>query len=115
MATYKGGCHCGKIDFSVETEIAEAMECNCSICAKRGSLLHFVSAEVFTLNTPRENLGTYHFNRHIIDHHFCPACGVAPFAEGKNGDAPMVAINVRCLEGVDPKVLTVKFFDGRGV
>lgn len=34
---YTGGCHCGGIAFSLETEepISEVMECNCSICSKR--------------------------------------------------------------------------------
>ena len=113
MTSHKGSCHCGGIAFRVETEISEAVECNCSICSRKGSLLHFVGADAFTLETPRENLGTYRFNRHVIDHHFCPVCGVSPFAEGKNGDTPMVAINVRCVEGVDPQGLKIKSVDGR--
>lgn len=35
---YKGGCHCGRIAFDVEGEIDQVMECNCSICTKRGYL-----------------------------------------------------------------------------
>jgi hypothetical protein len=115
MTIYKGGCHCGKVGFSVETEIAEAMECNCSICSKKGWLLHFVPATVFTLTTPRENISTYHFNKHAIDHHFCSTCGIASFSEGKKGDVAMVAVNVRCLEGVDPHALKIKLVDGRSL
>ncbi len=36
---YQGACHCGKIGFEVEGEIGELMECNCSICLKRGALM----------------------------------------------------------------------------
>ena len=110
----KGGCHCGKIAFEFEGEIGEVLECNCSLCAKRGSLLHFISASEFKLNTPREALSTYHFNKGMIDHHFCSGCGIAPFGEAKDSKGtPMVAINVRCLDGIDPKSLKVKFFNGR--
>ena len=82
--THKGGCHCGGIAYEFEGEITEAMECNCSLCAKRGGLLHFIPATAFTLKSPRENVSTYIFNKHAIDHHFCANCGIAPFSEGAN-------------------------------
>lgn len=114
--THKGGCHCGKIAYEFEGEIGAVMECNCSLCSKRGGLLHFIPASQFTLKTPRENLGTYKFNKHVIDHHFCPSCGISPFSEGAGpkGDK-MVAINVRCVEGVDPHALDIKQFNGRDI
>ena len=112
--THKGGCHCGKIAYEFEGEIGPVVECNCSLCAKRGSLLHFVGASAFTLKTPRENLGTYRFNKHAIDHHFCPDCGISPFSEGAGPEGEkMVVINMRCVEGVDPRALDVQFFNGR--
>ena len=110
----KGGCHCGKIAYEFEGEIGAVLECNCSLCEKRGGLLHAVVASQFTLKTPRENLGTYKFNKHVIDHHFCPNCGISPFSEGtgRNGEK-MVMINVRCVDGVDPHALNVRTFNGR--
>jgi hypothetical protein len=114
MTTYKGGCHCGRIAYEFEGEIGEVLECDCSLCAKRGSLLHFVPGAQFRLTTPREALSTYHFNKKVIDHHFCPHCGVSPFSEGKDAKgAKMAAVNMRCVEGVDPKSLKVRFFSGR--
>ena len=114
--THKGGCHCGKIAYAFEGEIGTVLDCNCSLCQKRGGLLHFISESAFTLNTPRENLGTYTFNKQVLSHHFCPSCGVSPFTEGTdpNGNK-MVAINVRCVEDIDPRALDVKFFNGRAV
>jgi hypothetical protein len=114
MAKHKGGCHCGNIGYEFDGEIGEAMECNCSLCAKRGGLLSFVPAAAFTLATSREKLGTYRFNKHAIEHHFCPACGVSPFSEGKDRQGNMmVAINLRCVEGIDPHTLKIKFHNGR--
>jgi hypothetical protein len=112
--THKGGCHCGRISFAFEGDITEAMECNCSICAKRGALWHFMPAAGFTLKSPRESLSTYRFNKHVLDHHFCAHCGVAPFSEGSHPQAGrMAAVNLRCVEGIDPHALTIKFHDGR--
>jgi hypothetical protein len=114
MTTHKGGCHCGKIAYEFDGEIGEVLECNCSYCAKRGSLLHFIPATAFRLSTPREALVPYKFNKRAIDHHFCAVCGIAPFAEGTHPKGhKMVAINVRCVEEVDPRQLAVKFHNGR--
>ena len=114
MTTHTGGCHCGKIAYSFQGDIGTVLDCNCSLCEKRGGLLHFVPQSAFTLLTPREDLGTYTFNKHALQHHFCATCGMSPFSEGKDpkGNA-MVAINVRCVEGVDPRKMDIKFYHGR--
>ena len=114
MATHTGSCQCGRIAYEFESDpITEGLECNCSMCSKKGSILHFVRAPAFTLKTPREDLATYRFNKKVIGHHFCPACGTAPFAEGTGPDGkPMVAINLRCVDGIDPRALTLKFYNG---
>ncbi|OJT99675.1 MAG: aldehyde-activating protein [Alphaproteobacteria bacterium 65-7] len=111
---HTGGCHCGKVAYSFEGEIGTVIDCNCSLCAKRGGLLHFVPESAFTLKTPRENLGSYRFNKRVIDHHFCPACGVAPFSEGADPQGnKMIAINVRCVDGVDISALDIRAHNGR--
>ena len=114
MTTHKGGCHCGKIAYEFDGEIGTVLDCNCSLCQKRGGLLQFIPAAAFRLNTPRDDLGTYKFNKHVIAHHFCKACGISPFSEGSDAKGnKMVAINMRCVEGVDPRKLDVKFHNGR--
>ena len=42
---YRGSCHCGKIAFEVEGTLEQVMECNCSLCSRRGYLLWFVPRE----------------------------------------------------------------------
>ncbi|MDQ2964209.1 MAG: GFA family protein [Pseudomonadota bacterium] len=111
---YQGSCHCGKIAFTVEGEIGSVVECNCSHCRRKGYLLWFVPQEAFHLTTSAADIETYTFNRHVIKHHFCDACGCAPFAEGKDAEGkPTASINVRCLEGVEPSSLKITQFDGR--
>ena len=110
---HTGSCHCGRIAFTVEGQIDEVYDCNCSMCRRRGDLLWFGPATALDLSTPREHLGSYKFNRHHIDHHFCPNCGVSPFSEGvdKSG-TKTVAVNVRCLPDVDLTALKITAVDG---
>ena len=113
---YRGGCHCGRIAFEVDGEIDRVIECNCSICSRRGYLLWFVAPEQLRVATPEADLATDAFRARKIKHHFCPAYGCAPFAVGSDRKGvARAAVNVRCLEGVEPATLTVVPFDGRGL
>jgi len=113
---YRGSCHCGAVAFDVEGDIESALACNCSICQRRGSLLWFVPREKLSLLTPEGGLATYTFNTHRIQHHHCPTCGCAPFADGAMPDGtPMAAVNLRCIEGLDLASIPVKHYDGAAV
>jgi len=110
---FEGSCHCGDIAFEVEGEPVQAIECNCSICQRKGIKMWFVPESDFQLLSPEENLASYSFNTHRIHHHFCPNCGIHPFGRGndKNGNA-VVFVNLRCLENFDIEALPVHHFDG---
>ncbi len=111
---YQGSCHCGKVAFEVEGEIGGALACNCSICARRGSLLWFVPRDALQLRTPDEAAGTYTFNKHVIRHRFCPVCGIHPYGEGTDPQGrAMAAVNLRCIEGLDLAAIPVQHFDGK--
>lgn len=111
---HKGSCHCGKVAFEVEGEIKSALSCNCSMCRRRGSLLWFVPRADLKLLTPESAASTYTFNKHVIQHRFCPVCGIHPYGEGTDpkGHA-MAAINIRCIEDIDPESVPVQHYDGR--
>jgi hypothetical protein len=111
--TIRGSCHCGKVAYSLDEDMpTEAMACNCSICRRKAYLHHFTSADKLTLETPREEIAVYTFNKHVIRHQFCKTCGAAPFNEGEGPNGPMVSVNLRCVEGIDLDKLTIKDFDG---
>ncbi len=113
---YKGSCHCGRIAFEVEGELTRVMDCNCSICARMGSLLWFVPRDRLRLLTPEADLSSYSFGARTIQHRFCPVCGMHPFGEGSDpAGKPMAAINVRCLEDADFTSLPVDHYDGRAL
>lgn len=111
---YKGSCHCGQIAFEVEGTLEQALECNCSICSRKGYLLWFVPRAQFKLLTDANATGTYTFNRHAIQHHFCLRCGCAPFASGSDpSSGEIAAVNVRCLEGIELSEVARMPVDGR--
>jgi hypothetical protein len=110
---YVGSCHCGAVRYEVETDLARVISCNCSMCSRAGWLLTFVPAEQFTLLSGEDALTDYRFNTHVIAHLFCKVCGVKAFGKGKGPQGEMRAINVRCLEGLDPESLTITKVDGK--
>lgn len=112
--TYTGGCHCGKVRYEVKTDLKQVVACNCSICSKRGWLLTFVPADQITFQGEVDGLTDYQFGKKHIHHLFCPVCGVGSFSRGATPDGrAMIAVNVRCLEVVDPSMLTLTSYDGR--
>lgn len=117
MQTYTGGCHCGRVRYSVDLELDKVIECNCSHCEKKGLLLAFVPASAFTLTAGSdEALTEYRFNQKKIKHLFCPICGVQSYSRGEKPDGTgTVAINVRCLDGVDIASLSRIPYDGKNV
>jgi hypothetical protein len=111
--TYSGSCHCGRVTYEADADINQVISCNCSSCRRRGTLLAFVPEDKFRLQTGADALTQYEFNKKVIHYQFCSTCGVLPFARGTRPDGVQtVALNVRCLDGVDLDALTIKKFDG---
>lgn len=112
-AKYEGACHCGQISYEIEGEIDQVIDCNCTICSKKGYLLWLVPGERLRFKSGEKELASYTFRTHKIEHHFCPRCGCAPFGIGQDPQGhPKVAVNVRCLQGVNPSTLKIISFDG---
>jgi hypothetical protein len=112
MTIYTGSCHCGALKFSFEGEITQAIDCNCSICRKKGHLLAFGPRSALTIEAGENIAQIYRFNSGNIAHTFCPTCGVGPYGIGENNGQPMAAVNVRCLDGLDLEALKLIAFDG---
>lgn len=112
---FEGGCHCGAVRYRAGgLDLSSAITCNCSRCAKTGAILSFIPAESFALLSGEDQLTDYQFNKKVIHHLFCRVCGIQPFSRGAGeGGAPMVAVNVRCLDGVEADALAPRKVDGR--
>jgi hypothetical protein len=113
VVKHGGGCHCGRVRFEVEAPAAiEAVECNCSICAKSGFLHLIVPKSRFTLIQGSESISTYTFNTGVAKHMFCKTCGVKSFYVPRS-HPDGYSVNVRCLEPATIEKITVAAFDGR--
>jgi len=112
MTTSFGSCHCGAIQFSVETQPnMVAHECNCSICTKTGHLHYIVPKRQFQLIQGQENLTTYTFGSGVAQHYFCKTCGVRGFYVPRSNPDGM-DVNLRCLD-TPPEPFSVEPFDGK--
>ena len=114
MKTYSGGCHCGDVRFEVDADLAseQVLDCNCSICSKKGFLHVMVPPDRFRLLTEKSALRTYTFNTHVAKHTFCGRCGMHPFYTPRS-HPDHIDVNVRCLDDVDVGSLQITPFDGQ--
>ena len=62
MKTYQRSCHCGRIRFEVDLDLDHVRSCDCSICRKRGALIHRVEAARFRLLSPIQDLTLYQWH-----------------------------------------------------
>ena len=56
--THAGSCHCGRIAFTLHGEVGRAIDCNCSMCRRRGALLAFYPREALVLTSKEGDYGT---------------------------------------------------------
>ena len=119
MKTHRGACHCGFVRFEVDAELDHVRSCDCSICRKRGALIHRVPNDALRLLTPTfAELTLYQWHTRTAEDYFCPRCGILPFRRPRHRSAQETAdgrpdfsgwgVNVRCLDGVDLEVIPVK-------
>ncbi len=95
----EGGCHCGAVRFRVRAPARALLDCNCSICRRKGFLHLIARAEDFTLLRGDEELVTYTFGTHVAKHHFCRVCGISPFYVPRSHPEG-ISVNGRCLDVV---------------
>src|ERR1041385_7517207 len=99
---YAGGCHWGHVRYQAQVDLDRVMSCNCSICTQRGLILTFLTPSQFHLESGGDDLTEYRFNKHVIQHLFCPVCGSEAFARGKGPDgSEAIALNVRSIDAID--------------
>lgn len=111
MKSHIGTCHCGSVEFHVESDLADPVQCNCSFCIRRGALLQKVPAERFKVIQGDEILSMYG-SRHFSDHFFCKTCGIHLFTRSTRNGEDAVVVNVACLAGVEMAAIVPRIFDG---
>lgn len=109
---YALSCHCGAIRLEVDAELAGLEECNCSTCARHGFLFWKVPVEAVRLVSQKCSFSSYHWRDADGGTEFCPTCGTAMM---RTGYRDRIAINARCIEGIDIFTLKVRRYDGRNL
>lgn len=107
IKTYQGNRHCGRIRFEIDADLDHVRVCDCSICRKRGALIHRLPPEQFRPLTPLEDAALYQWGTHTARDYFCPTCGILPF-RGPRTAEDVWGVNVRCLDGVDLDSIPIK-------
>jgi hypothetical protein len=116
---HEGGCHCGRVRYSVELDLAEpTTKCNCTYCRKARAWTSTIKPASFRLLSGRDCLIDYHKHEQAPVKHFCGTCGITVFA---NGDAdwmggPYVTVFISTLDDATPEELEsapVRFCNGR--
>lgn len=100
--TYFGGCHCGKVRWEAQLDLAAGIgKCNCSICHKSSYTGMILKPEELRVISGEDNLSDYTFNSGSCHHLFCKTCGVKSFARGNLPGilGEYATINVACIDG----------------
>ena len=111
MERLAGGCNCGAVRFRVTVRRFDALDCNCSICRKKGFVHLIVPLDDFELTSGADQLATYEFNTRIAKHKFCRVCGIHPFYTPRS-HPDSVDVNVRCLDDDALARFSIEPFDG---
>jgi len=107
-----GGCHCGAVRFRVLVEDPRTcLDCNCTICRKKGFLHYIVPPHRFELESGEESLLEYRFGTKTARHLFCQTCGISPFYEPRSHPGS-IDVNVRCLDDDAARTFKIEPFDG---
>ena len=108
---YRGSCHCGKVRFELDADIKYLTDCNCSLCRRKGALWQGATDAQLRILEGEGDLTLYQFGTNTAKHYFCKHCGIQPFTRPRL-DPTRWAVNVRCLEGFDPRGYKIHVFDG---
>jgi hypothetical protein len=100
------------VRFRVTATLDRLVDCNCSVCTRKGFIHLIVAPQYFELVAGGDDLVLYQFNTKTARHQFCRVCGIHPFYVPRS-DPDKIDVNVRCLEGVELSALTIAPFDGR--
>lgn len=107
LKRYQGSCHCGAVQFEIETDFPELTMCDCSICKRKNALMVKVAEAQFKLISGAEFLTEYQFHTKTARHFFCKVCGIYPFHR-KRVTPDTFGVNVNCLHDFDPSGIPIR-------
>jgi len=112
---YTGSCHCGQVRFRFDSApITAGKRCNCSVCTRKNAIMSvpYFPPDAFLELTGLESLAVYRFGDRMVNHYFCPRCGIYPFHDTTEQPGHF-RINLGYIDGLDLQALTIEHIDGR--
>jgi len=115
MSVYTGSCHCGvvRLEVSLSNPIVRLLECNCSICTKKG-IVHLPAQErELRVIADETKLLVYKFHSGVAQHWFCRICGIHTHGRPRNNPTRLT-VNARCLDNYHDLRASAElvYFDG---
>lgn len=106
--TFRGSCHCGKVRFMAGIDLdGRASRCQCQACIRTRAWSVIIEPQDFCMLSGEQHLCDHATGDETLRHLFCEHCGVRPFGRGyrEPGGGHVVAVNLACLDDVDPVML----------
>lgn len=101
MNCLKGSCHCGAIEFEVSGEELNGLRrCDCSLCAKKGTIMATAALADLRVTKGEDKLGLYQWNTQVAKHYFCSNCGIYTHHQRRSNPNEF-GFNVACIEGIN--------------
>lgn len=118
VKTYHGSCHCGRVRFEADIDLAEGTgRCNCTLCRKQRWWAAQVPPEAFRLLQGGDVLEAPP-NKSGVDLFHCSICGVVIYSHTPKADwneGERIGVSVAALDDADPEELAaapITYFDG---
>ena len=114
MTTCHGSCHCSAFRYTVDGPILEAYTCDCSLCAKKNTLMANVHEDKLKITQGEDKLSLYQWNARIAKHYFCVQCGIYPFHK-KRSMPDHYGVNLKTLDDFDWASVPVRAAEGQNM
>jgi hypothetical protein len=115
MSKYLGTCHCGGVQFQIETEhpLGPYFRCNCSLCSRKGAVMGATPRTSLQVTQGAELLSRYQWNTMEAEHFFCKICGIYTH-HFMRGEVQTAGVNMACIANFDVYALgDVEVGDGK--
>ena len=108
-----GSCHCGAVTYVMKTPPRHAVECNCSICRRLGTVWGHGKARDITVTAAPDATFTYSWGDRDLAFHTCRTCGCTTHWVSLSPNAPdRMAVNLRLAAPGTIEAVGLRHFDG---
>jgi hypothetical protein len=93
----EASCHCGAVQFAVETTPSAVNDCDCSICRRYGA--HWAYYQPLQVRFAAENgpADIYMWGERKLEFHRCRACGCVTHWSAVDRTWPRMGVNARLM------------------